>query len=97
MEEVHVAFKVMNESEEPPPRYQYMECHLEFDIKLDGVWCKAHLIAGGHMTETLVVLTYMSVVYRDNVCIALTIATLNDHQVKASDVQNAFLMTPCKE
>ena len=36
MEAVHVAFKVMNEGEEPPPGYQYMECHLMFDIKLDG-------------------------------------------------------------
>ena len=39
MEAVCVAYKVMNEVEEPPPRYQYMKCHLLFDIKLDGVWC----------------------------------------------------------
>ena len=49
------------------------------------------------MTETPAVLTYVSVVSRDIVHIALTIATLNDLQVKASDVQNAFLMAPCKE
>ena len=64
MEAVRVAFKVMNEGEEPPPGYQYMECHLVFDIKLDWYWCKAHLVAGGHMTETLAVLTYMSVVFQ---------------------------------
>ena len=86
MEAVHVAFKVMNEGEEPPPRYQYMECHLVFDIKLDGFWHKAHLVAGGHMTATPAVLTYASVVSRDSVRIALTIAALNDLQVKASDV-----------
>ena len=97
MEAVHVAFKVMNEGEEPPPRYQYMECHLMFDIKLDGFWCKAQLIARGHMTKTPAVLTYASVVSRDSVCIALTIAALNDLQVKASYVQNAFLMAPCEE
>ena len=97
MEAVCVAFKVMNEGEEPPPRYQYMKCHLLFDIKLDGVWCKAHLVARGHMTEILAALTYASVVSRDSVCIALTIATLNDLQVKASDVQNAFLMATCEE
>ena len=33
---VCVAFKVMNEGEERLPRYHYMECHLMFDIKLDG-------------------------------------------------------------
>ena len=92
MEAVCVAFKVMNDGEEPPPGYQNMECHLVFDIKLDGFWCKAHLVARGHMTETLAVHTYVSVVSRDSVCIALTIATLNDLQVKASDVQNAFLL-----
>ena len=96
MEAVRVAFKVMNEGEELPCRYQYMECHLMFDIKLDGFQRKACLVAGGHMTETLVVLTYASVASRDSVCIALTIAALNDHQVKASDVQNAFLMSPGK-
>ena len=64
MEAVCVAFKVMNEGEEPPPGYQYMECHLVFDIKLDCFWSKAHLVAGGHMTETLAVLTYMSVVFQ---------------------------------
>ena len=97
MEAVHVAFKVMSEGEEPPPGYQYMECHLMFDIKLDGFWHKAQLIARGHMTETPAVLTYASVVSRDSVHIALTIASLNDLQVKASDVQNAFLTAPCKE
>ena len=35
IEAVHVAFIAMNEGEEPPPGYQYMECHLMFDIKLD--------------------------------------------------------------
>ena len=68
-----------------------------FDIKLDGFQCKACLVARGHMTETLVVLTYMSVVSRDSVHIALTIVTLNDLQAKASDVQNAFLMAHCEE
>ena len=97
MEAVHVAFKVMNEGEEPPPGYQYMECHLMIDIKLDWFRCKAQLIAGGHMTETPAVLTYTSVVSRDSVRIALTIAALYELQVKASDVQNEFLMAPCKE
>ena len=58
MEAVCDAFKVMNEGEEPPPRYQYMECHLVFDIKLDGFQRKAPLVSGDHMTETPVVLTY---------------------------------------
>ena len=49
------------------------------------------------MTETLAVVTYASVVSRDSVHIALTIATLNDLQIKASVVQNEFLSAPCEE
>ena len=58
------------------------------DIKQDGFWHKAHLIAGGQMTKTPVLLTYTSVVSTDSVHIALNIAALNDLQVMASDVQN---------
>ena len=61
-----------------------------FDIKLDGFRRKARLVAGGHMVETPPIMTYASVVSRDTVRIALTIAALNDLQVKASDVQNDF-------
>ena len=35
--------------------------------------------------------------FRDSIHIALTIAVLNDLQVKACDVQIAFLMATCKE
>ena len=34
MEAVHVAFKVMNEGEEPPPRYQYMDSSCKADSDL---------------------------------------------------------------
>ena len=76
----------------PPPGYQRMECHMIFDIKLDGFRRKARLVAGGHQMEPPAsVLTYASVVSRETVRIAFTIAALNDLQVKASDVQNAYL------
>jgi len=47
------------------------------------------------MTETPAVLMYASVVSHDTVHIALTIAALHDLEVRASDVQNAYLMAPC--
>jgi len=37
------------------------------------------------------------VVSRETIQIAFTIAALNDLQVKASDVQNAYLTAPCAE
>ena len=49
------------------------------------------------MIEAPAVMMYASVVSRETVCIALTIAALNDLEVKASDIQNAYLTAPCAE
>jgi len=69
-----------------------------FDVKLDGFCQKAILVAGGHQTEIPAsILTYASAVSRESVHIALTLAALNDLQVKASDVQNLYLTAPCGE
>jgi ribosomal protein L31E len=98
MSAVRVAFKILNDGEEPPVGYQFMKCHMVFDIKLDGFKRKARLVAGGHMTEAPpAVATFASVVSRETVRLALTIAALNDLEVKAGDVQNAYLTAPCEE
>ena len=49
------------------------------------------------MTDTLKCMIYSSVVGRETVRIALTIAALNDLQVKAGDVMNAYVRAPCSE
>lgn len=54
-------------------------------------------MAGGHTTETPVESTYSSVVSRDSVRLAFLIAALNDLEILACDVSNAYLNTPCKE
>jgi len=98
MEAVRVALKILDDGKPPPPRYQWMECHIIFDVKLDGFRRKARLVAGGHQTEPPAsVLMYASLVSRETVEIAFTIAALNDLQIKASDVQNAYLTAPCAE
>jgi hypothetical protein len=43
------------------------------------------------------VMTYVSVVLQESVQIALTIATLNDLDIKASDVMDAYLTAPYEE
>ena len=96
MTAVCVAFKTLNEGDEPPPGYQYMQCYMIFDIKLYGFRRKARLVGAGCMVkETPAVVTYASVVSHDTVGIALTIADLNDLEVKASDVMNTFLTASC--
>ena len=69
-----------------------------FDIKLDRLRRKARLVGAGCMVkDTPAVVTYVIVVSRDMVRITLTVAALNDLEVKASDVMNAFLTAPCAE
>ena len=69
-----------------------------FDVKTgENFHRKAWLVAGGHITETPATLTYASVVSRDSVCIALTMATLNGLTVMACDIQNAYLTADCRE
>jgi hypothetical protein len=41
--------------------YQEISCHMVFNVKMD-LTRKAQFVAGGHMTETPVSLTYSSVV-----------------------------------
>ena len=65
-----------------------------FDIKMEDFRQKARLVAGGHMMEAPKTLTYASIVSREIVRIALTIAALNDLEINTNDVQNAFLTIP---
>ena len=49
------------------------------DVKLaEGFRRKTHMVGGGHTTDTPAALTHSSVVSKESVCVALTIATLND-------------------
>ena len=68
-----------------------------FDVKMEDFKRKARLVAGGHLTEAPATITYASVVSRETVRIALMLAALNDLQVKAGDVLNAYITAPCKE
>jgi hypothetical protein len=58
---------------------------------------KARLVANGNETETPASLTYSSVVSRDSVRIALLLASLNELEVLACDIQNAYLTADCRE
>ena len=68
-----------------------------FSIKMEDFSRKACLVAGGHMFEAPKDLTSASVVSIESIRIALTLAALNDLEVKTSDIQNAYLTAPCSE
>jgi hypothetical protein len=68
-----------------------------FDVKMEDFRQKARLVTGGHQTKAPATITYASVVSRETVHLALTIASLNDLEVKVGDVLNAYITTPVKE
>jgi hypothetical protein len=91
MNNVKVAFHILDDNRPIPVGCQYMDCHFEFDIKFNRFTFKSRMVTGGHMIDTPSFLKYESVVLCDMVWIALLIAALHDLDVKAADVQNAYL------
>jgi hypothetical protein len=67
-----------------------------FDIKMDFTR-KARYVAGGHMTDPPDSITYSTVVSRDSVRIAFLLAALNDLDLLATDIGNAYLNAPARE
>ena len=69
-----------------------------FDVKLgENFRRKARLVAGGHTTDPPSSITYSSVVSRESVRIALTVAALNNLDILGCDIQNAYISAPCRE
>jgi hypothetical protein len=95
MKNVSIAFEFIDD-DVVPIGFQQINCHMIFDIKTD-LTRKAWLVAGGHQTDEPDESCYSSVVSRDSVRIAFTIAALNDLDVMSADVQNAYLNAKTKE
>jgi hypothetical protein len=58
---------------------------------------KARWVLDGHKTENPIGSTYAGVVSRESVRIALTYAALNDLDVMAADIRNAYLQAPSSQ
>ena len=84
------------EGDPPPVGYKRITGHWVFDIKMD-LTRKARFVAGGHLTDPPTAMTYSSVVSRDTVRIMLTIAALNDLEVRFFDIGNAYLNAETEE
>ena len=76
--------------------YQEIRCHVIFNVKMDFTR-KARFVAGGHTTDTPGLITYLSVVSRNSVQLAFLIAGLNELDVLAADVTNAYLNAKCRK
>ena len=45
MKNVRVAFNILPDGEDPPPGYQFVRCHMIFDVKMEDFRRKARLVA----------------------------------------------------
>jgi hypothetical protein len=68
-----------------------------FDIKMEDFRRKKHFFAGCHTTDTPHAMINASVVSRESVRIALTLAALNDLDVQMADIENSYLSAPITE
>ena len=93
MKGVRAAFEIFDgKKEDLPNHYQKINCHVTWDVKLgENFRRKAILVTGGHVTIVQSHMIYSSVVSRDSVRIALTIAALNELIVLACNIKNAYL------
>ena len=99
MKNVQPAFKAYKgDKKDLPPGYQQIKFHMIFDIKLGKNFRKkAPLVGGGHMTTAPYSIEFSSVVSRELVRIALTIAALNGLDILDCDIQNVYLTALCRE
>ena len=80
----------------PLAGYKKIRVHLVFDVKHDGRH-KVRCVADGHLTEIPLDSVYSGVVSLRGLRIMLFLAELNDLEVWATDIGNAYLEAQTKE
>ena len=93
---VGVAFEILEEGQMAPPGWNKASGHLIWDVKMDFTR-KARWVLDGHKTPDPIWSTFAGVVSRESVQIAFTYAALNDLQVFAADIRNAYLQAPSSQ
>jgi hypothetical protein len=66
LKNVDCAFEFLKLGETIPVRFKWIPMHMIFVVKMDFT-CKAHLVAGDHVTNPSTNITYSSVVSRNSV------------------------------
>eukprot|EP00957_Ditylum_brightwellii_P065820 4992718-Ditylum_brightwellii.AAC.1 len=75
MSAIRAAFNFIdNRNAKPPPGYKSIGGHIIWDIKMEDLRRKARYVEQYNMTEPPKTLTYASVVSRESVRIAMTLA-----------------------
>jgi hypothetical protein len=96
MHNVGIAFQVLPDGKDKPVGWSKVTGHIIFDVKMDFTR-KARWVLDGHKTPNPISSTYAGVISRESVRIALTYAALNDLEVMAADIRNAYLQAPSSQ
>jgi hypothetical protein len=96
MHNIGVAFEVLLDEQKAPVGWKKVTGHLVWDVKMDFSR-KARWVLDGHLTPDPVGSTYAGVVSRESVRIAFTYAALNNLDVCAADIRNAYLQAPSSQ
>ena len=80
----------------PGPDYKKMRVHMVYAVKHDERH-KARLVGGGHLTQTPINSVYSSVVSLRGIRLLTFVAELNDLEVWATDIGNAYLESYTQE
>ena len=93
---VGVAFEVLESGQKAPSGWSQVTGHLVFDIKM-SFERKARWVLDGYKIPDIVGSTYAGVVSCESVQIVFTYAALNDLDVFAVDIRNAYLQAPSSQ
>lgn len=96
LKNVLVAFKLLEDDELLPVGSKRIPYHIIFDVKFD-LTRKARLVAGGHRNQVPSHATYSSVASRESVRLGFMLAGLNNLDIMACDIGNAYLNAPNRE
>ena len=90
MDNVGVAFEVLDEREQAPNGWKKVTGHLVRDVKMDFMR-KARWVLNGHKMPDPGGSTFARVVSRESVQITFTYAALNGLKILTADIRNAYL------
>ena len=90
------SFKILGYKAPTPEGYTKIRCHFVYDIKHDGRF-KSRFVAGGHMTDTPAESVYSGVVSIPGIRMVTFLAELNELELWAADIGNAYLCSVTKE
>ena len=92
-----MVFKPLEDVENIPIGYNFVLCHMIFDVKMKKIFRQYRLVAGERMAETPATMTYTSILYHETDCLAPVISALNNLEAKCVDVMNAYITAPTEE